>query len=126
MMSAGDAVASDILVSYPQSTLLSVARVLISLLIAFSYPLQCLPSRASATTLWISAQAACCDDVDPRAGAASHYVYRGLRERYGVVRRREPILPFDLVIKGSFTDLSIGAFPRIREPRETPDAFLYK
>jgi hypothetical protein len=66
------------------------------------------------------------DDVDPRAGAASHYVYRGLRERYGVVRRREPILPFDLVIKGSFTDLSIGAFPRIRQPRETPDAFLYK
>jgi amino acid permease len=65
-ISAGDAVASDILVSYPQSTLLSLARVLISLLIAFSYPLQCLPSRASATTLWISAQAACCDDVDPR------------------------------------------------------------
>ena len=66
------------------------------------------------------------DEADPRAGSSSQYVYRGLRERYGVVRRREPILPFDLVIKGSFTDLSIGAFPRIREPRKTPDAFLYK
>ncbi len=66
------------------------------------------------------------DDLDPRAGSSSDYVYRGLRERYGVVRRREPILPFDLVIQGSITDFSIGAFPRIREPRETPDAFLYK
>lgn len=31
----------------------------ISLLVAFSYPLQCLPSRASATTLWASCDDAC-------------------------------------------------------------------
>jgi len=66
------------------------------------------------------------ESVDPRAATESHYVYRGLRERYGVVRRREPLLPFDLVIRGSLSDMSIGAFPRIRKPRETPDAFLYK
>ena len=66
------------------------------------------------------------DDVDLRASADSHYVYRGMRERYGLVRSRESILPFDLVLQGSLSDLSLGAFPRIRRPRETPDAFLYK
>ena len=66
------------------------------------------------------------DDVDLRAGADSDYTYTGMRERYGLVRSRESILPFDLVLQGSLTDLSIGAFPRIRKPRETPDAFLYK
>jgi amino acid permease len=54
----GTEVASDILVSYPQTKILSAARIFISLLVAFSYPLQCLPSRASATTLWAS-----CDEV---------------------------------------------------------------
>jgi hypothetical protein len=49
-----------------------------------------------------------------------------MRERYGMVRSRDSILPFDLVIKGSLTDLSFGAFPRIRKPRETPDSFLYR
>jgi hypothetical protein len=66
------------------------------------------------------------DDVDLRASADSHYSYKGIRERYGLVRSRESILPFDLVLQGSLTDLSIGAFPRIRKPRETPDAFLYE
>ena len=33
---------------------------------------------------------------------------------------------FDLVFKGSLTNMSFGAFPRIREPRQTPDAFLYR
>jgi hypothetical protein len=66
------------------------------------------------------------DDVDPRPLAASSYTYRGLRERYGMVRARESILPFDLVIQGSFTELSLGAFPRIRPPRRTPDAILYE
>jgi hypothetical protein len=64
--------------------------------------------------------------VDPRPDAGSGYVYRGLRERYGLVRAREAILPFDIVVQGSFTDLSLGAFPRIRRPRETPDAVYYK
>ena len=66
------------------------------------------------------------DEADGRPGAASDYAYRGMRERYGMVRARDSILPFDLVLQGSFHDLSLGAFPRIRAPRETPDAFLYK
>jgi len=66
------------------------------------------------------------EDVDSRALASSSYKYRGMRERYGMVRAREPILPFDLVISGSLTDLSLGAFPRIREPKKTPDAFLFR
>ena len=60
------------------------------------------------------------------AGGEASFAYRGLRERYGVVRRREPILPFDIVVQGSLSDLSLGAFPRLREPRPTADASLYE
>ena len=66
------------------------------------------------------------DQVDRRPEAISTYTYRGLRERYGIVRARDPILPFDLVLQGSLSDFSVGAFPRIRKPRETPDAILYR
>ena len=66
------------------------------------------------------------DDPDMRASAESNYVYESLRERYGMVRSRDSILPFDLVFRGSLFDLSLGAFPRWRQPRETPDAFLYR
>ncbi len=65
------------------------------------------------------------EQIDSRALASSHYTYRGMRERYGLVRARESMLPFDLVISGSLTDLSLGAFPRIRDPKKTPDAFLF-
>jgi hypothetical protein len=61
-----------------------------------------------------------------RPSSSANFAYKGMRERYGMVRSREPILPFDIVIKGSLTDFSLGAYPRIREPRRTPDAFLYK
>ena len=66
------------------------------------------------------------DDVPFRPEAHSSYVYRGVKERYGVVRGRESVLPFDLVLRGSLRDLSLGAFPRWREPETTPDAFLYR
>jgi hypothetical protein len=66
------------------------------------------------------------EDIDTRSLASSDYEYRGMRERYGMVRARESILPFDLVISGSLTDLSLGAFPRIRNPKTTPDAFLFR
>jgi hypothetical protein len=66
------------------------------------------------------------DEVDDRSAARSSYAYRGMRERYGMVRSRESILPFDLVLRASLSDLSLGAFPRMREPRETPDAILYR
>jgi hypothetical protein len=66
------------------------------------------------------------DEVDTRATAEAQYAYRGMRERYGMVRSRPAILPFEIVVQGSLADLSLGAFPRMRPPRETPDAMLYR
>ncbi len=66
------------------------------------------------------------DESENRPSAISQYTYKGLRERYGMVRTRESILPFDLVVQGNMHTLSLGAFPRIRMPRETPDAMLYR
>jgi len=64
--------------------------------------------------------------VDERPQARSNYEYIGLRERYGVVRGRESILPAEIVLQGSFTDFSLGAFPRFRPPKPTPDQVLYR
>jgi hypothetical protein len=66
------------------------------------------------------------DSVDVRPQARSHYESIGLRERYGVVRGRESILPAEIVLQGSFTDFSLGAFPRFRPPKATPDQVLYE
>jgi hypothetical protein len=66
------------------------------------------------------------DEIDPRPSAESTYVYQGMAERYGIVRGRESILPFDLVLQGSLGNLGLGAFPRWREPALTDDAFLYR
>lgn len=66
------------------------------------------------------------ETIDHRPAAQSTYVYESLREKYGMVRSRESILPFDLVFQGSLGDLSLGAFPRWRTPKPTPDAFLYR
>jgi len=66
------------------------------------------------------------DHPDTRGRAGSDYVFRSMRERYGIVRSREPILPVEIVVKGNLTDLGLGAFPRIRMPKSTPDAILYK
>ena len=66
------------------------------------------------------------EELDGRPAAQSSFVYRSLRERYGAVRGRDSILPFDLVFRGSLGDFTLGAFPRWRPPKETPDAFLYR
>jgi hypothetical protein len=66
------------------------------------------------------------EEPDVRATAHSTYVFESARERYGMVRGRESILPFDLVVRGDFSSAGIAAFPRWRKPKETPDAFLYK
>jgi len=63
-------------------------------------------------------------DVEP--AARSDYAFTGMRERYGIVRSRESILPFDLVVQASLYDFGFGVFPRIRMPKPTPDAFLYR
>ncbi len=49
-----------------------------------------------------------------------------MRETYGMVRSRESLLPFELVVRGSLYDFGFGVFPRIRMPKPTPDAFLYR
>ena len=66
------------------------------------------------------------DEIDWRPGAESTFTYRGMRERYGMVRSRPSILPFELVLRGSLEDFSLGAFPRLHAPRRTADAFLYE
>ncbi len=63
---------------------------------------------------------------DMRVSASSGYAFVGMREKYGMVRSRESILPFELVVQGSFPDLGLGAFPRLRMPKTTPDAVLFK
>ncbi len=63
---------------------------------------------------------------DGRPHAQANYTFLGMRERYGLVRGRESILPVQLVLQGSFDDFGLGAFPRVRMPKTTPDAFLYK
>lgn len=66
------------------------------------------------------------DELDWRSEAESTFAYRGMQERYGMVRARPSILPFDLVLRGSLEDFSLGAFPRLRPPRKTADSFLYE
>jgi hypothetical protein len=66
------------------------------------------------------------DAPDLRASAESTYAFRGMREKYGLVRSRESILPVEIVLQGSFEDLSLGAFPRVRMPKPTSDAILYR
>jgi hypothetical protein len=85
-----------------------------------------LGADANRDVLFERARVGLTDEIDTRPLAQSTYAYRGMRERYGMVRARESILPFDLVFQGSLSDLSLGAFPRIHAPDETPDAFLYR
>jgi len=66
------------------------------------------------------------DSVDTRAGAEARHTYLGVRERYGMVRARDSILPVQLVVQGSLSDLSLGAFPRLVPPRQSPDAELFR
>jgi hypothetical protein len=66
------------------------------------------------------------DEPDVRPTAQSSFVYQSLSERYGIVRGRDSVLPFDLVFRGSLGDFTMGAFPRWRMPKATPDAFLYR
>ncbi len=60
------------------------------------------------------------DTPDTRPTAESTYAFVGIREKYNMVRSRESILPVEIVISGSLPDLGLGAFPRLRTPRQTP------
>jgi len=48
----GSEVASDVLQSYPDMPVTTSARISISLLVCFTYPLQCNPSRRSILNIW--------------------------------------------------------------------------
>ena len=81
---------------------------------------------AARDVLFERARLGLADEVDERPTAEARFTYRGMRERYGMVRGREAILPVELVVQGSLADLTLGAFPRLRPPKETPDAVLYR
>jgi hypothetical protein len=66
------------------------------------------------------------DRADMRPTATSHAVFLGSTEKYGMVRRRDSILPVDVVLQGGLEDFGFAAVPKIRLPRESPDAFLYR
>jgi tetratricopeptide (TPR) repeat protein len=66
------------------------------------------------------------DRPDMRSSAASDAVFLGTSEKFGMVRRRESPLPVELVLQGGLEDFSFAAFPRIKLPRGTADAYLYK
>ncbi len=61
-----------------------------------------------------------------RPSAVSESVYLGSREKFGLVKRRDSILPVELVLSGGLEDLGFSAFPRIIAPRDLPDAYLYE
>ncbi len=65
------------------------------------------------------------EQPDMRPSAGSHAVFLSSREKYGLVRRGNP-LPVEFVIQGGLSDLGLAAFPRVRPPAATPDAFLYR
>jgi len=83
-------------------------------------------SDANRETYLEQARLGLTEEADMRPTAESDFVYQSLRERYGAVRGRDSLLPFDLVFRGSLGDFSLGAFPRWRPPAETDDAFLYR
>ena len=65
------------------------------------------------------------EDADRRPAARSNAVFMSTFEKYGV-RRPGNILPLELVLQGGLEDFGLAAFPRIRVPGQTPDAFLYR
>jgi hypothetical protein len=85
-----------------------------------------LPPDAGRDLFFERARLGVAEAPDPRPEARSSYAYIGARERYGVVRSRESILPVEIVLQGSFQDFGLGAFPRLRLPKPTPDQVLYR
>jgi hypothetical protein len=83
------------------------------------------PADAGRETFFERARLGLADEA-LRAGGDSEFAFRGMRETYGIVRRRESILPVELVVQSGLEDFGFGAFPRIRMPAETPDQILYR
>ena len=83
-------------------------------------------SDADRDTFFEAARLGVADETAVRSSARSEYAFEGMREQYGLVRSRDSILPFELVVQGSLYDFGFGVFPLIRMPKPTPDAFLYR
>ena len=66
------------------------------------------------------------DEPDMRPSARSDAVFLSTTEKYGKIRPVESLLPVEIVLKGGLEDFGLAAFPRVRLPGETADAFLYK
>jgi hypothetical protein len=89
-------------------------------------PLAEQPADARRDHFFERARLGVAESPDVRPTAESTFAFVGVREKYKMVRSRESILPVEIVISGSLPDVGLGAFPRIRMPKETPDAVLYK
>jgi hypothetical protein len=66
-----------------------------------------LEPHAQRDLLFERARLGLADQQDDRAAAEAQFAYEGVRERYGMVRARKPILPFDIVVQGSLSELSL-------------------
>ena len=66
------------------------------------------------------------DEADVRPSARSEALFLSTAEKHGKIRRTESILPVEIVLQGGLEDFGLAAFPRVRLPSETPDAFLYR
>jgi hypothetical protein len=66
------------------------------------------------------------DEADVRPSARSEALFLSTAEKHGKIRRAESILPVEIVLQGGLEDFGLAAFPRVRLPGETPDAFLYR
>ena len=66
------------------------------------------------------------DRPDARPTARSEAEFLSTKEKHGFIRRRESILPVELVVRGDIEDFGLAAFPRLRPPAESSDAWLYR
>jgi tetratricopeptide (TPR) repeat protein len=66
------------------------------------------------------------DEPDLRPSATSWAVFEGTTETHGLVRRRDSVLPVELVLQGGLEDFAFSAFPRMKLPARSDDAFLYE
>ncbi|MFQ5697599.1 MAG: hypothetical protein ACE5IL_04855 [Myxococcota bacterium] len=66
------------------------------------------------------------DRSDLRATATSSAEFLGTTEQFGLIRRRPSPLPVELVLQGDLSDFGFAAFPRLKLPRSSSDAYLYR
>jgi hypothetical protein len=63
---------------------------------------------------------------DTRPTAFSDATFLSSREKHGFIRRKEPIIPVELVVRGGLEEFGFAAYPRILAPAESEDVWLYR